>query len=74
MSLMGDSGRLRVYIVLFDEPNSRAAELLRTTYKSHYKLNEKTYLVRSTLLTDQIAKSVGIKGEGSFRKRSRLQA
>ena len=51
---------------MFDNVNDRAIETLKKEYPSHYKLNSQSFAIRSKLLADDIARSVGIKGDARF--------
>ena len=59
---------MSIYAVVLNEANTEASDRLIAAYPGHYKLSDTFFLVRGSFLTDDIAKTVGIKGDDRIEK------
>lgn len=61
---------MRAYAVVLDELNSDVANRIEEAYPKHYKVNDMFYLVSADDIADQVAQTVGIKGDNRVEESS----
>ena len=54
---------MSVYAVVLDNENHDAVERIRTKYSNYHELSRTLFLVHTDAIADQVARTIGIKGD-----------
>ena len=54
---------MRMFAVILNEANQKAAERIAKSYPTHYRFSDTVFLVSDDALAETVSASVGIKGD-----------